>query len=50
MMYSAHQGKITEWKAADKRACIAHFGPGIIRTALDKRDGYTSGSARRFTT
>jgi hypothetical protein len=39
--------KIAEWKAADKKARIAHFGPGVIRTALDKRDGcYTSGAAR----
>ena len=34
---TTHQGKIAEWKAADKSARIADFGPGIIRTALDKR-------------
>jgi hypothetical protein len=38
--------KIAEWKAADKKARIAHFGPGVIRTALDKRDGYTSGARK----
>jgi hypothetical protein len=40
--------KIAEWKAADKRARIAHFGPGIIRNALDKRDGFTSGERKRI--
>ncbi len=40
--------KIAEWKAADKKARIAHFGPGIIRNALDKRDGYTSGQRKKI--
>jgi hypothetical protein len=38
--------KIAEWKAADKKARITHFGPGVVRTALDKRDGYTSGARK----
>ena len=38
--------KIVEWKMADKKPRIAHFGPGIVRTALDRRDGYTSGQRK----
>ncbi|MGA7311549.1 MAG: hypothetical protein WBX05_21655 [Pseudolabrys sp.] len=38
--------KIAEWKAADKKARQKHFGAGIIRNALDKRDGYTSGARK----
>jgi len=38
--------KIAEWKVADKRARIVHFGPGVIRNALDKRDGYSSGARK----
>jgi hypothetical protein len=37
---TTYPDKIAEWKAADKKARIAHFGPGIIRNALDRRDGY----------
>ena len=40
--------KIAEWKAADKKARIAHFGPGIIRNALDKRDGFSSGARKHI--
>jgi hypothetical protein len=40
--------KIEEWKRADKKKRISHFGPGIIRTALDKRDGYTSGERKKI--
>ena len=29
-------------------ARIADFCPGIIRTALDKRDGYTSGQRKKI--
>lgn len=39
--------KIAEWKAADKKARIAHFGPGAIRNALDKRDGFSSGARKK---
>lgn len=39
--------KIAEWKAADKKKRIALFGPGKIRTALDARDGYTSGARKK---
>jgi hypothetical protein len=38
--------KIGEWKAADKRVRLAHFGPGIIRNMLDKRDGYKTGARK----
>lgn len=40
--------KISEWKAADKKARIAHFGPSKIRNALDKRNGFTSGERKRI--
>jgi hypothetical protein len=40
--------KILEWKAADKKARIARFGPGIIRNALDKRDGFSSGARKKI--
>jgi hypothetical protein len=40
--------KVAEWKAAEKRARIAHFGPGIIRNALDRRDGFTSGARKKI--
>jgi len=40
--------KINEWRCADKKTRIAQFGPGIIRNALDKRDGYTSGERKRI--
>jgi hypothetical protein len=40
--------KIKDWKAADKKARIAHFGPGIIRNALDKRDGFSSGARKKI--
>jgi hypothetical protein len=45
---STHPEKIDEWKRADKKKRIAHFGAGIIRNALDKRDGYTSGERKRI--
>jgi hypothetical protein len=45
---STHPDKIEEWKSADKKKRIAHFGPGFIRTALDKRDGYTRGERKRI--
>ena len=44
---TTHPGKISEWKAADKRARVAHFGPGFVRNALDRRDGYTSGERKK---
>ena len=40
--------KIAEWRVADKKARIAHFGPGFIHNALDKRDGYTSGVRKKI--
>jgi hypothetical protein len=40
--------KIDEWKRADKKKRISHFGPGFVRNALDKRDGYTSGERKKI--
>src|SRR3989442_14909582 len=45
---STYPEKIEEWKAADKKTRISHFGPGVIRSALDKRDGYTSGERKKI--
>ncbi len=40
--------KIEAWKNAHKKTRILHFGPGIIRSALDKRDHHTSGERKRI--
>jgi hypothetical protein len=40
--------QISVWKAANKKKRIAHFGPGAIRNALDKRDGYTGGGRKQI--
>jgi hypothetical protein len=45
---STYPEKIGEWKGADKKKRISKFGPGIIRIALDKRDGYASGERKRI--
>jgi hypothetical protein len=45
---STYPEKIDEWKRADKKKRISHFGPGFIRNALDKRDGYTSGARKKI--
>jgi hypothetical protein len=45
---TTYPDRIAEWKSADKKARIVHFGPGIIRNALDKRDGYSSGERKRI--
>jgi hypothetical protein len=45
---STYPEKIDEWKRADKKKRISHFGAGFIRNALDKRDGYTSGERKRI--
>ena len=45
---STYPEKIDEWKRADKNKRISHFGPGVIRNALDKRDGYTSGQRKKI--
>lgn len=45
---STYPDKIVEWKLADKKKRITSFGPGIIRTALDKRDGYTDGGRKKI--
>jgi hypothetical protein len=45
---TTYPDRIADWKSADKKARIAHFGPGIIRNALDKRDSYSSGERKRI--
>ncbi len=45
---STYPEKIDDWKRADKKKRISHFGPGVIRNALDKRDGYTSGQRKKI--
>jgi hypothetical protein len=45
---STNPEKIDEWRRADKKKRMAQFGPGIVRTALDKRNGYTSGERKRI--
>src|SRR5665647_278972 len=35
--------KIVVWKGSTKKQRLNDFGPGHIREALDKRDGYTAG-------
>jgi hypothetical protein len=42
-----HPDEIDEWRRADRKKRMSHFGPGRIRTVLDKRDGYTSGERKR---
>ena len=44
---STHPKEIDEWRRADRKKRMTHFGPGRIRTALDNRDGYTSGERKR---
>src|SRR5215472_12736401 len=39
---STYPEKIDEWRRADKKKRISHFGPALIRNALDKRSGHTS--------
>src|SRR5262249_20636779 len=45
---STYPEKIGEWWRADKKKRLSHFGPALIRNALDKRDGYTSGERTRI--
>jgi hypothetical protein len=45
---TTYPSQISVWKAADKKTRIAHFGPGVIRNALDRRDGYTSGERKKI--
>jgi hypothetical protein len=40
--------EIAVWKAAGKKQRIAQFGPGAIRNALDKRDGYNTGGRKKI--
>ena len=45
---TTHSGKLDEWKKSDKKARMKLFGPGVIRDALDKRDGDTSGERTKI--
>src|SRR5262245_5686440 len=45
---STHPEEIDEWRRADRKKLISHFGPGRIRNMLDKRDSYTSGERTRI--
>lgn len=38
--------KIAVWRAADTATRLKEFGPGKLRAALDKRDGFTSGKRK----
>jgi hypothetical protein len=40
--------EIDEWKRADRKKRMSHFGPGRIRDELDKRDGHTSGERTKI--
>lgn len=40
--------KIAVWQTADKKKLTSEFGPGAIRTALDKRDGLTEGKRKQI--
>jgi hypothetical protein len=39
---------IPVWKVADRKQIMTEFGPGAIRTALDKRDGFTGGKRKQI--
>jgi hypothetical protein len=45
---STYPVEIDEWRRADRKKRMSHFGLGRIRTALDRRDGYTSGERKRI--
>ena len=45
---STYPEKIDKWRRADKKTRIVHFGPGVIRNALDKRDDCMSGERTRI--
>jgi hypothetical protein len=45
---STYPAEIDEWRRADRKKRMSHFGPARIRNALDKRDGYTSGERKRI--
>jgi hypothetical protein len=40
--------EIDEWRRADRKKRMLHFGPRRIREVLDERDGYTSGERTRI--
>jgi hypothetical protein len=40
--------EIDEWRRADPKKRMSQFGAARIRSALDKRDGYTSGERKRI--
>jgi hypothetical protein len=43
---TAYPVKFDEWRRADKKARLELFGTGVIRNALDKRDGDMSGGRK----
>lgn len=43
-----YREKIPVWKVADRKQLMAEFGPGAIRTALDKRDSFTGGKRKQI--
>jgi hypothetical protein len=45
---STYPEKIDEWRRAEKKKRISQFGPGLVRNALDQRDGYTSGERKKI--
>lgn len=45
---TTHHGKLGEWRKVDKKARMKLFGPAVIRDALDKRDGFTSGERTKI--
>ena len=45
---TTHSGRLDEWKKSDKKARMKLFGPGVIRDALDKRDGYMNGERTKI--
>jgi hypothetical protein len=40
--------EIDEWRQADRKRRMSHFGAARIRAELDKRDGYTSGERKKI--
>jgi hypothetical protein len=45
---STYPAEIDEWRRADQKKRMSQFGAARIRSALDKRDGYTSGERKRI--
>ena len=45
---STYPAEIDKWRRADQKKRTSQFGAARIRSALDKRDGYTSGERKRI--